>query len=191
MGGGQAGEECLAAYLIEKSLSVDNVFVFSVIFSSFAVPKEYRYHVLFYGVIGAIAFRAIFVFLGIGLLSTFTWLVFFFGAFLILTGFRMFRREDGQVTDYRNSRVLRLLRRYMPITDDYHGDNFFVSKAGRRCATPLLAALVVVEASDVIFAVDSVPAVLSMERYLKESAGAGGPPPARGDHLGATPKTRA
>ncbi len=162
VGGGQAGEEYLAAYLIEKSLSVDNVFVFSVIFSSFAVPKEYRYHVLFYGVIGAIAVRAIFVLLGIGLLSAFTWLVFVFGAFLILTGFRMFRREDGQVTDYRNSRVLRLLRRYMPITDDYHGDSFFVSKASRRCATPLLAALVVVEASDVIFAVDSVPAVLSI-----------------------------
>ena len=162
VGGGQAGEEYLAAYLIEKSLSVDNVFVFSVIFSSFAVPKEYRYHVLFYGVIGAIAFRAIFVLLGIGLLSAFTWLVFVFGAFLILTGLRMFRREGGQSTDYRNSRVLRLLRRYMPITEDYHGDNFFVSKAGRRCATPLLAALVVIEASDVIFAVDSVPAVLSI-----------------------------
>jgi tellurite resistance protein TerC len=162
VGGGQAGEEYLAAYLIEKSLSVDNVFVFSVIFSSFAVPKEYRYHVLFYGVIGAIAFRAIFVVLGIGLLSAFTWLVFVFGAFLILTGLRMFRREGGQSTDYRNSRVLRLLRRYMPLTEYYHGDNFFVSKAGRRCATPLLAALVVVEASDVIFAVDSVPAVLSI-----------------------------
>ena len=162
VGGGQAGEEYLAAYLIEKSLSVDNVFVFSVIFSSFAVPKEYRYHVLFYGVIGAIAFRAIFVVLGIGLLQAFTWLVFVFGAFLIFTGLRMFRREGGQSTDYRNSRVLRLLRRYMPITEDYHGDNFFVSKAGRRCATPLLAALVVIEASDVIFAVDSVPAVLSI-----------------------------
>jgi tellurite resistance protein TerC len=137
--------------------------VFSVIFTSFAVPERDRYHVLFYGVIGAIVFRAIFVLAGTALLSAFSWLVLVFGAFLIFTGFRMFRRDGGEgEIDYRNNRVLRLLRRLMPITEEYHGDNFFVRQAGRRCATPLLAALVVVEASDILFAIDSVPAVLSI-----------------------------
>jgi len=141
--GPSAGGEYLAAYLIEKSLSLDNVFVFSVIFTSFAVPERDRYHVLFYGVIGAIVFRAIFVLAGTALLSAFAWLVFVFGAFLIFTGLRMIRRDDEQ-TDYRNNRVLKLMRRLMPLTKDYYGDNFFVERAGKRCATPLLAALVVV-----------------------------------------------
>ena len=164
LGGAEGAEEYLAAYLLEKSLSLDNVFVFSVIFTSFAVPREYRYHVLFYGVIGAIVFRAIFVVAGTALLSAFSWLVFVFGAFLIFTGFRMFRRghDDGGQSDYQNNRVLRLFRRFVPVTKDYHGDHFFVRQAGKRCATPLLATLVVVETSDVIFAVDSVPAVLSV-----------------------------
>jgi TerC family integral membrane protein len=165
LAGAQRAEAYLAAYLLEKSLSLDNVFVFSVIFTSFAVPKRDRYHVLFYGVIGAIVFRAIFVLAGTALLSAFSWLVFVFGAFLIFTGFRMFRRDGGEgETDYRDNRVLRLIRRLMPITEEYHGDSFFVRQAGRRCATPLLAALVVVEASDILFAIDSVPAVLSVTR---------------------------
>jgi tellurite resistance protein TerC len=157
-------EAYLAAYLLEKSLSLDNVFVFSVIFTSFAVPERDRYHVLFYGVIGAIVFRAIFVLAGTALLSAFSWLVFVFGAFLIFTGLRMVRRGNDEQTDYRNNRVLKLMRRFMPLTKDYHGDNFFVNRDGKRCATPLLAALVVVETSDIIFAVDSVPAVLSITR---------------------------
>ena len=163
LAGVEGFEAYLAAYLLEKSLSLDNVFVFSVIFTSFAVPERDRYHVLFYGVIGAIVFRAIFVLAGTALLSAFAWLVFVFGAFLIFTGLRMIRRDDEQ-TDYRNNRVLKLMRRLMPLTKDYHGDNFFVERAGKRCATPLLAALVVVETSDIIFAVDSVPAVLSITR---------------------------
>ena len=162
LAGVEGFEAYLAAYLLEKSLSLDNVFVFSVIFTSFAVPERDRYHVLFYGVIGAIAFRAIFVLAGTALLSTFSWLVFVFGAFLIFTGLRMVRRGNDEQTDYRNNRVLKLMRRFMPITKDYHGDNFFVKRDGKRCATPLLAALVVVESSDIIFAVDSVPAVLSI-----------------------------
>jgi predicted tellurium resistance membrane protein TerC len=105
-------EAYLAAYLLEKSLSLDNVFVFSVIFTSFAVPERDRYHVLFYGVIGAMVFRAIFVLAGTALLSAFSWLVFVFGAFLIFTGLRMIRRDDEQ-TDYRNNRVLKLFRRFM------------------------------------------------------------------------------
>jgi tellurite resistance protein TerC len=157
-------EAYLAAYLLEKSLSVDNVFVFSVIFTSFAVPERDRYHVLFYGVIGAIVFRAIFVLAGAALLAAFAWLVFVFGAFLIFTGLRMLRRAsaEGEQTDYQNNRILRLFRRFIPITEEYHGDNFFVKRDGKRCATPLLAALVVIETSDIIFAVDSVPAVLSV-----------------------------
>ncbi len=162
LGGLEAAEEYLAAYLLEKSLSVDNVFVFSVIFTSFAVPERDRYHVLFYGVIGALVFRAIFVVAGTALLSAFSWLVFVFGAFLVFTGFRMLRRTNNEQSDYRNNRALRLFRRFMPVTEEYHGDNFFVKRYGKRCATPLLAALVVVETSDVIFAVDSVPAVLSV-----------------------------
>ena len=161
LAGVEGAEAYLAAYLLEKSLSLDNVFVFSVIFTSFAVPERDRYHVLFYGVIGAIVFRAIFVLAGTALLSAFSWLVFVFGAFLIFTGLRMVRRDEEQ-TDYRNNRVLKLMRRFMPLTKDYHGDNFFVKRDGKRCATPLLAALVVVESSDIIFAVDSVPAVLSI-----------------------------
>jgi tellurite resistance protein TerC len=164
LAGAEGAGAYLVAYLLEKSLSLDNVFVFSVIFISFAVPREYRYHVLFYGVLGAIVLRVIFVLAGTALLSTFSWLVFVFGAFLIFTGFRMFRRgsDEGEQTDYQNNRALRLFRRFVPVTKDYHGDHFFVTQAGKRCATPLLATLVVVETSDVIFAVDTVPAVLSV-----------------------------
>jgi tellurite resistance protein TerC len=162
LAGVEGAEAYLAAYLLEKSLSLDNVFVFSVIFTSFAVPERDRYHVLFYGVIGAIVFRAIFVLAGTALLSAFSWLVFVFGAFLIFTGWRMLRRTDDEETDYRDNWVLRLLGRLMPVTNEYHGDDFFVKRDGKRCATPLLAALVVVEASDILFAIDSVPAVLSV-----------------------------
>ena len=164
LAGVNGAEAYLAAYLLEKSLSLDNVFVFSVIFTSFAVPERDRYHVLFYGVIGAIVFRAIFVGAGTTLLAAFAWLVFVFGAFLIFTGLRMLRRSNNEQTDYRNNRVLRLFRRFVPVTEEYHGDNFFVKRDGKRCATPLLAALVVIETSDILFAIDSVPAVLSVTR---------------------------
>src|SRR3712207_2608367 len=111
LAGAEGAAAYLTAYLLEKSLSLDNVFVFSVIFTSFAVPERDRYHVLFYGVIGAIVFRAIFVLAGTALLSAFSWLVFVFGAFLIFTGWRMLRRSDNGQTDYRDNRVLRLMRR--------------------------------------------------------------------------------
>ena len=162
LAGPEGAAAYLTAYLLEKSLSLDNVFVFSVIFTSFAVPERDRYHVLFYGVVGAIVFRAIFVLAGTALLSAFSWLVFVFGAFLIFTGWRMLRRGNDEETDYRNNRALRLMRRFVPVTEEYHGDRFFVRQDGKRCATPLLAALVVVEASDILFAIDSVPAVLSV-----------------------------
>ncbi len=155
--------EYLAGYVLEWSLSLDNVFVFAVIFSSFAVPEEYRYHVLLWGVIGALVFRAVFVVIGIGLLSAFSWVVFVFGALLIFTGLRMLRGGEEEV-DPEDNRVLKLLRRVLPITSDYRGDHFFVRNGAKLCATPLLAVLVVIESSDVIFAIDSVPAVLAITR---------------------------
>lgn len=155
--------EYFAGYLVEWSLSLDNVFVFAVIFSSFAVPEEYRYHVLLWGVIGALVFRAVFIVVGIGLLSAFSWVVFVFGALLIFTGLRMLRGSEEEV-DPENNRVLKFLRRMLPITSDYRGDHFFVRNGAKLCATPLLAVLVVIESSDVIFAIDSVPAVLSITR---------------------------
>ena len=163
VGGPEAGSRYLTAYLVEKSLSVDNVFVFAVIFSGLAVPEKYRYHVLFWGVIGALVFRLLFILAGSALLSTFSWLVYVFGAFLVFTGVRLLRGGGGdEETNPQDNRALKLLRRVLPFTEDYEGDNFVVRKGGKRYATPLLAALVVIEASDVVFAVDSVPAVLSI-----------------------------
>jgi tellurite resistance protein TerC len=159
--GAETATRYLTAYLVEKSLSLDNVFVFAVIFSGFSVPKQYRYHVLFYGVLGAIVFRGVFVVAGAALLSAFAWLVFVFGAFLVFTGLRMLRGTEEQA-DPQDNRALRLFRRVLPATEDYQGDNFIVRRDGKRYATPLLAVLVVIESSDVIFAVDSVPAVLSI-----------------------------
>lgn len=155
--------EYLAAYLVEWSLSLDNVFVFAVIFSSFAVPEKYRYHVLFWGIMGALVFRAIFVLVGISLLSMFSWLVFVFGAFLIFTGLRMLR-SDNEESDPQDNRVLKFLQRRLPVTKDYRGDHFFVRNGSKLCATPLLAVLIVIESSDILFAIDSVPAVLSITR---------------------------
>ena len=160
--GPDAGSRYLTAYLVEKSLSIDNVFVFAVIFSGLAVPEKYRYHVLFWGVIGALVFRLLFILAGSALLSTFSWLVYVFGAFLVFTGIRLLRSGGDEETDPQDNRVLKLLRRVLPVTEDYQGDNFFVRQDGKRFATPLLAALVVIETSDVIFAIDSVPAVLSL-----------------------------
>src|SRR3712207_5906140 len=133
LAGAEGAVAYVTAYLIEKALSLDNVFVFSVIFTSFAVPERYRYHILFYGVLGAIVFRGIFVVAGTALLSAFAWLVFVFGAFLVFTGVRMFRGGSGGGTDPQNNRTLRLFRRFVPITEDYHGDHFFVRQAGKRC----------------------------------------------------------
>jgi tellurite resistance protein TerC len=159
--GPQIAGEYLAAYLIEKSLSLDNVFVFAVIFSAFAVPRKYRYHVLFWGVIGALVARAVFILAGTSLLSAFDWLVLVFGAFLLFTALRMFRGRDEDA-DPQSSRVLKLMRRILPTTKHYRGDHFFVRENGKLYATPLLAALVVVETSDIMFAIDSVPAVLAV-----------------------------
>ena len=135
--GSTAAGEYLAGYLIEKSLSVDNVFVFALIFGAFAVPAAYQHKVLFWGVIGAIVFRGAFIAAGAALLDTFHWIIYLFGAFLIFTGVKMLRSRHTEADSTRNP-ALRLLRRLMPVTVGYHGEKFFVRQAGRLMATPLL-----------------------------------------------------
>lgn len=161
--GPETALEYYAGYLIEKALSVDNLFVFLLLFSFFAVPKAYQYRVLFWGVIGALVMRALFIFAGVALLERFHWLIYIFGAFLIYTAFRMIRDTEHEVHPERNP-ALRLVRRLLPMTDEYVGDKFFIRRAGRLMATPLFVVLVVVETSDVIFALDSIPAILAITR---------------------------
>jgi tellurite resistance protein TerC len=159
--GAQAGGEYYAGYLIEKSLAVDNVFVFALIFSYFAVPREYQHRVLFYGVLGALVFRAIFIAGGAVLIEQFAWVLYLFGAFLVFTGWKMFTHRNEEMDPARNP-VLRLVRKRVPSTDEYHGQKFWVRKAGRWVATPLFTVLVLVETSDIIFAVDSIPAIFAV-----------------------------
>ena len=159
--GGDAFGEYLSGYLIEKSLSVDNVFVWSVLFSSMAIPVKYQHRVLFWGIFGALALRTIFVLIGSALIASVSWLLVVFGAFLIFTGLRIIRHRDDE-GDEASVRGLGLLRRIMPVSDELDGQKFFTMKNGVRTATPLLAALVVVELTDVVFALDSVPAVLAV-----------------------------
>jgi len=159
--GPDAGGEYFGAYLLEKSLSLDNVFVFALVFSWFAVPSEYQHRVLFWGVIGAILFRAVFIAAGAALLENAHWVIYGFGILLVVTGIRMARARGHAVDPDRNV-VLRLLRRIIPISDRYHGPAFLAREAGRRVATPLLAVLVVVETSDIFFAIDSIPAVFAV-----------------------------
>jgi tellurite resistance protein TerC len=160
MGGTSAGEY-LGGYLIEKSLSVDNIFVFALIFGYFAVPAALQHRVLFWGVFGALVFRAVFIALGSTLLSSFHWTIYVFGAFLVLTGLRMAFHKDAEIHPEHNP-MLRLLRRFLPMTNEYHGPHFLVKEATRWFATPLLAVLVVVETTDVVFAVDSIPAIFAV-----------------------------
>ncbi len=153
--------EYYAGYIIEKALSVDNVFVFALIFSYFAVPVRYQYRVLFWGVVGALVLRAIFILLGAELLERYDWMVYVFGAFLIYTGVRMARHSNEEVNPERNL-VLKLLRRLLPMTSGYRGQRFLVREKGVLMVTPLLAVLVAVETTDVIFAVDSIPAIFAI-----------------------------
>jgi tellurite resistance protein TerC len=154
------GLEFLAGYLVEKSLAVDNVFVFVLVFSYFGIPARYQHRVLFYGILGALAFRAIFIALG-SVLMQYQWVVLGFGALLLATGVNMLWAPERKVSPDRNP-IVRLFRRLMPITPTLHGERFVVTIDGRRHATPLLVALVFLELSDVIFAVDSVPAIFAL-----------------------------
>jgi tellurite resistance protein TerC len=161
LAGPERGGEYFAGYIVEKSLSVDNVFVFALIFTYFAVPDEYQYRVLFWGVVGALVLRGVFVLVGAELLNRYEWMVFVFGAFLIYTGIRMAFHRDSEVHPERNP-VLRLVRRLVPMTKDFHGESFFTRHAGKLMATPLFAVIVVVGTTDVVFAVDSIPAIFAI-----------------------------
>jgi tellurite resistance protein TerC len=159
--GPQPALEFLTGYIIEKSLSVDNIFVFVLIFSYFKVPARYQHKVLFWGILGALVMRAIFIFAGIALLQRLHWVIYIFGALLILTGIKMAIEKDKEIHPDKNP-VLRLFRRLVPVTENYHADHFFVKQAGHYAATPLFVVLLVVETTDVIFAVDSIPAILGI-----------------------------
>ena len=159
--GAQAGGEYFAGYLIEKSLAVDNVFVFALIFTYFAVPREYQHRVLFYGVLGALVFRAIFIAGGTVLIENFAWILYVFGAFLVFTGWKMYSHRNAVMDPSRNP-VIRLVKRWIPSTDEYDGQKFWVRRAGKWVATPLFTVLVLVETTDIIFAVDSIPAIFAV-----------------------------
>jgi tellurite resistance protein TerC len=158
--GRTAALEFSTGYVIELSLSVDNLFVFLLIFRYFRLPDEQQYRVLFWGIIGAIAMRAVFILVGVGLIRRFHWIIYGFGLLLLYSGVRLLFQHGGEVQPEKNP-LLRLLRKFMPVTPDYVGSKFFV-RGERLSATPLLLVLIVIETTDVIFAVDSIPAVLSI-----------------------------
>ncbi len=161
--GGQAAGEYVAGYLIEKSLSVDNVFVWAVIFSYFGVPREFQFRVLFWGIFGALVLRAAFIFAGVALIESFDWVLYVFGAFLLYTAVKIARHGDTEVHPDRNP-ALRLVRKVVPSTNDYDGQKLFTRRNGALLATPLFAVLVLIETTDVVFAVDSIPAILAVSR---------------------------
>ena len=151
----------LAGYLIEKSLSVDNIFVFILIFSFFAVPAAYQHRVLFWGILGALLMRGTLILLGAALLEQFHWVIYVFGAFLIFTGIRMWNHQGEEVHPEKNP-VVKLFRRFMPVTESFEKDKFFIRRAGRVMATPLFLILLIVETTDLVFAVDSIPAIFAV-----------------------------
>jgi tellurite resistance protein TerC len=159
--GSQAGSEFLTGYMIEWSLSIDNVFVFVLIFSFFKVPAALQYRVLFWGVVGALIMRGVLIAAGAALLANFHWVIFVFGAFLIFSGYRIARHDDANADPTKNP-VVRLFKRIVPTSDEYDGQNFFIRKNGKLLGTPLLTVLVAVEATDLVFAVDSIPAIFAV-----------------------------
>jgi tellurite resistance protein TerC len=159
--GSQKALEFFTGYLIEKSLSVDNIFVFALLFSYFAVPAQYQHRVLFWGILGALVMRAVMIGAGVALITRFTWIIYLFGAFLILTGIKMIVKREEEIHPERNP-VVRWFKRLMPVTNDYREDHFFVRENGLRMATPLFVVLLLVEFTDLIFAVDSIPAIFAV-----------------------------
>ncbi len=167
LGGGPA-VDFTTAWLLEKSLSVDNLFVFALIFGYFQVPAAYQHRVLFFGVLGALVFRGIFLGAGVALVSQFTAVLFVFGAILVYSAIKLLR-DDDEAVDPGRSLAVRALRKVIPVAQEYHGTRFLAREAGRRVATPLLAVVVAIEAADLVFAVDSVPAVLAVSETRSSS----------------------
>jgi len=161
--GANRGLEFLTGYLIERALAVDNIFIFLIVFSTFAVPAVYQYRVLFWGILGALVLRAVFILLGAALLAAFHWVMYVFGGFLVLTGIKLLLAANGEVHPERNV-LFRLFKRLVPSVSDYHGARFTIVKAGRRCATPLLLVLICIETADLVFALDSIPAIFAVTR---------------------------
>jgi tellurite resistance protein TerC len=160
--GAESGASYYAAYVVEKSLSVDNVFVFALLFTYFAVPKQYQHRVLFFGVLGALVLRAVFIFAGSALIGQFHWIIYIFGAFLVYTGIKLARSKGDDDVDPEKNFVLRWVRKVVPMTSDWRGHKFWVREGAKWVATPLFAVLVAVETTDLIFAVDSIPAVFGV-----------------------------
>jgi tellurite resistance protein TerC len=161
--GNEKGLEFFTGYLVEKSLSVDNIFIFILVFSSFQVPAKYQHKILFWGILGALVMRAVFIFAGIALIEKFHWVIYLFGAFLIFTGIRM-ARPNHEEPDLEKSAGVRFARRLFSVTTGEHGGKFFVTENGKRHVTRFFLALIVIEVTDLIFAVDSIPAILAISQ---------------------------
>ncbi len=159
--GNQKGMEFLTGYLLEYSLSVDNIFIFVLLFSFFNVPKRYHHKVLFWGIVGAIIMRAVLIVLGTALVSQFHWILYLFGIFLVITGIKMFFSKDDVIEPDKNP-VVKLFRKYFPVKDSYVKDKFFVIENAKKYATPLFIVLIIIETTDLVFAFDSIPAILSI-----------------------------
>ncbi|TVQ05123.1 MAG: TerC family protein [Balneolaceae bacterium] len=159
----EASLEYFTGYLIEKSLSVDNIFVFLLIFTYFGVEPKYQHRVLFWGIFGALVFRLLFILIGVALIEKFHWVIYIFGAFLIFTGIKLGLEKDKEIQPEKNP-VLKLVRRYIPVTKHYHGQNFFIKRGNRYIATPMFVVLVVIETTDIVFALDSIPAIMAITR---------------------------
>lgn len=160
---GEAALAFLTGYLIEKSLSVDNIFVFILIFSFFAVPDRYQHRVLFWGILGALVMRGTLILIGATLLEMFHWIIYVFGIFLIFTGIRMAKHQDEELKPDENP-IVKFFRRFVPVTENFEDDKFFLRRAGKLFATPLFLVLLVVESTDLVFAVDSIPAIFAVTR---------------------------
>ncbi len=159
--GKQTALEFFTGYLVEKALSVDNIFVFLMIFSYFQVPSKYQHKVLFWGIIGALIMRVIFIFAGVALIERFHFTIYIFGALLIYTGYKMFYHNNAKIEPDKNP-VIKFFKKLMPVTPDFHDDKFFVKISGKKFATPLFLVLILIETTDLIFAVDSIPAILAI-----------------------------
>ncbi len=151
----------VTGYLIELSLSVDNIFIIALIFSSFAIPKKYQHEVLFYGVLGAIVFRALMIFFGVALITKFSWMIYVFGVFLILTALKMLFTH-GKEKDVKDFKIYKWIKKVYPVSTTVYNDKFFIKKGGIKFATPLFVALIIIELTDILFAIDSIPAILAI-----------------------------